>query len=358
MTRSAGGQRPRTAPRLGVPRLERCRIRLEDGRTVGVAVAGAGMPLVVAHGFAAEGLVYAQTLGRLVGMGFKVVAIDTPGHGATPLPPWPALDLDAYVEVFTEAVRALGIRRAIFAGHSMGGRLLVEALARDPEPGVALLLIDPAVGPEWDEAIRRSRTSPCAAFDLGRRLVADTLALIDPSDLSHSARLAGTILRGAISPTWLTWPGRMAAPAAALVRASDSVSALRHLAGSGVTSVVISGERDRPVPLDGARSVAAILGSRLVVVERAGHSWLLQDPETLPAIVASLLTEELGDAWSAGVEAVGLDPLTANLAEIEETMTGRNSLLGLIAPPLEFPASVFRRPARYTWHAEGESVGI
>ena len=46
------------------------------------------MPLVVVHGFTAEGFLYAQTLNRLVSKGFKVIAIDMAGHGGTQgLPP-------------------------------------------------------------------------------------------------------------------------------------------------------------------------------------------------------------------------------------------------------------------------------
>src|SRR5690349_10259508 len=61
------GRRPRPY-RPGSPgpvpavRLARHRIVLDDGLVVGVSVAGRGLPLVVAHGFAAEGLLYTQTL--------------------------------------------------------------------------------------------------------------------------------------------------------------------------------------------------------------------------------------------------------------------------------------------------------
>ncbi|MEZ5238620.1 MAG: hypothetical protein R2716_06605 [Microthrixaceae bacterium] len=66
-----------------VPHLARHEFELDDGHTVGVTVAGEGVPLVVVHGFSAEGFLYAQSLSRLVRMGFRVVAIDTAGHGAT-----------------------------------------------------------------------------------------------------------------------------------------------------------------------------------------------------------------------------------------------------------------------------------
>ncbi len=66
-----------------MPRLARHTLTLDDGHQVGVAVCGRGVPLVVVHGFSAEGILYAQTLSRLVDLGFKVVAIDAAGHGGT-----------------------------------------------------------------------------------------------------------------------------------------------------------------------------------------------------------------------------------------------------------------------------------
>ena len=59
------------------PRLARHQIVLDDGHLVGVTVAGRGVPLVVVHGFSAEGFLYAQSLSRLVKMGFRVVKMFT-----------------------------------------------------------------------------------------------------------------------------------------------------------------------------------------------------------------------------------------------------------------------------------------
>src|SRR5688500_11843020 len=110
---------------VAAPRLRRHVITLDDGHRVGVAVAGRGVPLVVVHGYSAEGFLYAQSLSRLVSMGFKVVAVDTAGHGATA-----ALsgggNLHGYADLLGRAVDILGIKRAVFAGHSMGGRLVAE----------------------------------------------------------------------------------------------------------------------------------------------------------------------------------------------------------------------------------------
>src|SRR3954465_15572040 len=76
---------PRSIERglVAAPRLARHTLELEDGHHVRVAIAGRGVPLVVVHGFTAEGFLYAQTLSRLVSSGFKVIAIDVAGHGGT-----------------------------------------------------------------------------------------------------------------------------------------------------------------------------------------------------------------------------------------------------------------------------------
>ncbi|MGH8972886.1 MAG: alpha/beta fold hydrolase, partial [Acidimicrobiia bacterium] len=121
-------------PRRAVPtvRLSRHRIRLADGHVVSALVAGRGVPLVLVHGFSAEGLLYAQSLSRLVSMGFKVVAIDTAGHGGTAVLPRDGLELAAYSRLLGRALDELGIGRAVFVGHSMGGRLITELVAADP----------------------------------------------------------------------------------------------------------------------------------------------------------------------------------------------------------------------------------
>ena len=77
------GTGPLTAveDRREMPRLARSTVTLADGHQVGVAVTGQGIPLVVVHGFSAEGILYAETLSRLVAMGYRVVAIDAAGHG-------------------------------------------------------------------------------------------------------------------------------------------------------------------------------------------------------------------------------------------------------------------------------------
>ncbi|MHB1446233.1 MAG: alpha/beta fold hydrolase [Acidimicrobiales bacterium] len=341
--------RPTAGPgRIPVVRLGRHRIRTTSGRMVGVAMAGTGMPLVVAHGFAAQGALYAQTLSRLVSMGFMVVAVDVAGHGRTPAPPFPALRLSAYRDEFAAAVDALGIRRAVFMGHSMGGRIVTELAAERTDATVALVLVDPVVGWDWDRQIAHLRHNPLDGAGLAFRLASDTASLVDPHDLSQTAKILSLLVRTSLS----SLTPRLLAPAAALIGAEPSAPVLMKLAAAGVPALVIHGALDRPVPLAGARQAAADLRADLVVVEGARHSWLLSDPEALPGIFGQLLKGRLGDAWTVALEHAGLDPAVATLDQIEAAMLAPNSLAARLSNRVEYVNISTRRPSRYAWRLE------
>src|SRR5918994_1204093 len=136
-----------------------------------VAVCGQGLPVVLVHGFTAEGILYAQTLARLVHMGFKVVAIDVAGHGGTQGLPTGGEKLESYTRLLGRVLDELGVRRAVLAGHSMGGRLVTELAASQPERAIAVVLIDAVVGECWDRLIRISRFAPPLLLGLAPALV-------------------------------------------------------------------------------------------------------------------------------------------------------------------------------------------
>ncbi|MDZ7733764.1 MAG: alpha/beta fold hydrolase [Acidimicrobiia bacterium] len=141
---------------------------------MGIAVSGRGVPLVVIHGFSAEGFLYAQTLNRLVLRGFKVVAIDMAGHGGTQGLPMGGGDMAAHGELLGRALHELGIRKAVLAGHSMGGRVITDLATSHRDAVVALLLIDAIVGDTWDHMVTAFRFAPWLMGPFGAALLADS----------------------------------------------------------------------------------------------------------------------------------------------------------------------------------------
>jgi pimeloyl-ACP methyl ester carboxylesterase len=335
-----------------LPRLARHRISLADGHQVGVAVCGRGVPIVLVHGYTAEGMLYAQTLSRIVAAGFKVVAIDTAGHGSTQGLPMGGADFEAYTRLLGRVVDELGIKKAMFAGHSMGGRLVAELAARQPDRALGVILLDAIVGEPWDRIVQVSRFNPLLLAGVGGVLLADSLSTVpfvrDPRQAVKFGRLAQPMVRH-----HLRNPLRVAGPGISILRSKSSRWMLEKLGKEGVPVVAIHGDRDVVVPLSTARSAAKLSKGMVVVVEGGRHSWLLKDPETLPAILRELFDSPLGRASRQRDYArLGLGP-EPGLDEIEAAFYDEDAPILALTPELPDPLpAVERREPRYTWRIE------
>jgi hypothetical protein len=144
-------------------------------------------------------------------------------------------------------------------------------------------------------------------------------------------------------------PWRLLGPGLSALYAAASAPLLDQVARSGMPVVAVHGDCDLVVPLAAARDAARRTGGELVVVHGATHSWLLQDPETLPAIVRELLDGDLGAARDRAVTAAGLDP-GAPLAAVDDAFAPAGTLLRRLGPPeaVPRPAPPPRQP-HYHW---------
>lgn len=336
--------------RVAAPRLARHSIRLDDGHRVQIAVAGRGVPFIVVHGFSAEGLLYAQTLSRLVSSGFKVIAIDTAGHGGTAGFGTGGGTMAGYAELLGRTVDRLGIKRALYAGHSMGGRLVTELIGKEPERAIAVLLIDAIVGEAWDRKVALSRFLPPVMGTTGALLIADTITTVpvlrNPRQAVKLGRLLVPVaLHNLLRPQGLIGAG------VSIMRSGPTRWLLESMADHLVPTYVIHGDRDFAVPVKTALDAARRARGELIVVHGATHSWLLRDPETMPAIVAELLEGSLGEVirLAETIEGMPID-VDDSIAEIERTLYTPDALVHELTPPLEFETtSVQRRRPSYRW---------
>lgn len=278
----------------GTPRFARHRIELDDGHRIGMAVAGHGVPVVVIHGFGAEGRIYAQPLARVAALGLRVIVIDAPGHGDTDPAPGKEPTLGDAADVIVRALRQLGVRRAVLAGHSMGGRLAVEVAARVPERVLAVTIVDAIVGAPWDRIQHDTSSSQVALARFAREFWLDTLSTVPWTDWRQSVKLGWRSARAMSGH--MTRPWESLGSARVVTRSPSSVAALERIAAAKVPLIAIHGDADRIVPLSAAKDAVARTGGQLVVVRGGAHSWLLRCPDTLPAIVEELLDGSLGDA--------------------------------------------------------------
>jgi hypothetical protein len=126
---------------------------------------------------------------------------------------------------------------------------------------------------------------------------------------------------------------------------------LESLADHLVPVWVVHGDRDFAVPVKTAVDAARRTRGELILVHGASHSWLLRDPETMPAIVAELLEGGLGDVIRLALAVEGAPIGTEEtIEEIERALYVRDALVHELTPPLEFEATAaHRRRPTYRW---------
>ncbi len=324
---------PVDAAAIAAPRLARHQIRLKDGHLVGVSVAGSGIPLVVVHGFSAEGFLYAQTLSRLVKMGFRVIAIDTAGHGNTQGLPASGQNLAEYSALLGRILDELGIEQCILAGHSMGGRLVTQLAADRPERTIAVILIDAIVGDTWDKMVYLFRLAPPLLAGVSVALLIDSMSVLplfrDPKQAAKLVRLVAPTIAGHVVRPW-----RLAGPMVSILRSRSSRYALNELAATDVPLFALHGDHDLAVPLRTAREAAVRAEGTLVTIRHAGHSWLLRDPETLPAIVGELLDGPLGDACTRALRRAGITRRKPTAADIDAACYRKRARVFTLTPAM------------------------
>jgi pimeloyl-ACP methyl ester carboxylesterase len=331
-----------------LPRLGRHTITLDDGHEVGVAVCGRGVPLVVVHGFSAEGILYAQTLSRLVDLGFKVIAIDTAGHGGTLGLPTGADSLAHYSELLGRVLDHLGVPEAVLMGHSMGGRLVTELAAAEPKRAIGVVLLDAIVGDTWDRMVNVARVFPPLLLGVGVTLMIDTATTVpwfrDPRQAAKLGSLVGPTIRGHARRPW-----RLLGPAASILRSPGTKGMLDILGRARVPVFAIHGSRDFAVPLNTAKDAARRSRGDLIVVKGGSHSWLLKDPETLPAIMLALMKGRLGTAVLKTKLRHGID-LDDTVDAVEAALYPPDALVLELTPrQRHHDTEDLHRPPRYRW---------
>lgn len=245
-----------------------------------VEVGEGGIPLLLIHGYPLDQSMWKPQLEGLTGV--RCIAPDLRGFGASCASP-PPTTLGEHADDLAALLDALGIRRAVIAGLSMGGYIAFEFVRRHRERLLGLILLDTSPRPD-DEAARAARNTTIArvasegvgpiALALGAKLFADGV----------TQKMRETV----ISLMALTPRESVIAASTAMRDRADSRDLLPTLANT--PTLVIVGSEDRLTPPDVARAMAAAIpGATLVEIAGAGHLPTLERPEETNAAIQELL---------------------------------------------------------------------
>jgi pimeloyl-ACP methyl ester carboxylesterase len=264
-----------------------------DGTRVLVAELGAGPPIVLIHGLGGTFRYWLESARRLA-RHYRVLVVDVPGFGGSD-PAAVPFSMVAAGERVLAACEALGARRPVLVGHSLGGPIAALVAARSPERVAGVVLVS-TTGLSPERAWRRHVLLPIVRRALGNPRPWENLLA------SHAWAREIVFTKMFAHPRELDpCTTRMLVGGAALARQiGDSLEAsLRSDLRGTVRELaaplgIVWGEHDETVSLEDAALAQRLRpDTRARFVPGAGHMPMVELPD---AFVAALV-EVLPDGW-------------------------------------------------------------
>jgi len=248
---------------------------------------GAGSPIVLLHAGIVDSRAWRPVTDRLVAAGYRTVAFDRRGAGASVTDDVTFSNRDDVRAVMD----ALGIDRACLVGNSAGGQIAVDVAVETPDRVVALVTVGASVGghepeptPEeaalFDEMDRLEEAgAPDAVADFDVRFWVDGPGQPETRVAPAIRDLVRAMTRSNGDPDRVT--GR---PVPLLPRAAERLDALTMpvLAVAGALDV-------SDVPATAEHLAAVVPGARALILPDVAHLVGLEAPERLAAEIVALL---------------------------------------------------------------------
>ena len=234
---------------------------------------GTGDTLVLLlHGIGGDRTVWPWQMKSLAAAGYRVVAWDMPGYGASAsIDPYTIRTLSESAAVL---IQHLGAPKTVVVGHSMGGMVAQSLAAAHPGlvQGLILYGTSPAFGkPEgdWQREFLAARLAPLDAGKTMPELAASLVAAMLGEDADPAGVALAEASMGRVSPDVYR------RSLAALV-GFDERAALARIA---VPTLLIVGERDgNAPPAVMSRMADKVNGAQYLCVPGAGHLTHMEQP--------------------------------------------------------------------------------
>ena len=248
-----------------------------------VDVVGKGPPLVLLHGWAMHGGIFAPLVERLRDR-CTLHVVDLPGHGNSR-----DCDVPLQLQSCVDAVAAV-VPAAPWCGWSLGGLIALHAAATRPArvPALAMLCASPRFvrGDDWKHGVSAEIFRDFAAgLRSDYRGTLDRFVALEAFGSEHAKEEIRTLRDGLFERCEPA--ASVLAEGLELLETSDLRDALP---GLQVPSLWLAGRRDRLVDPRAMRDAAELApGSTLHVVEHAGHAPFLTHADEVATHLTMLM---------------------------------------------------------------------
>ncbi len=263
-----------------------------DGVTLRGEQSGAGIPVLLLHGLTATRRYVVMGSRLLERSGHRVISYDARAHGrSSPAPTPDAYGYEQLAEDALAVMDALGIRRAVLAGASMGAHTLLNLALASPGRVAGIVVVTPAYS--GDAALEETRLERWDRLAEGLRnggVEGFLDALGTPHGSPEFARTVLTVARQRLSQH--DHPEALADALSAVPR-SRPFGALSDLGRLRLPAAVVvsSDDADPEHPEALGRAYAAAIPGARLITDRRGSSPVAWQGSQLSRIIAELAAE-------------------------------------------------------------------
>ena len=234
---------------------------------------GAGPPIVLIHGYPFNRSLWTEQA-ELLRSKHRVVAPDLRGFGESDSSEGPAT-MSRMADDVASLMDALEIERAVIGGLSMGGYVALAFARMFPARVSAMVLADTRAQADTEEGKQTRSQQAEKALSEGMAGIADAMLpkLLTPETVSKRPELVKRV-RDMMLKT------KPEGAAAALLGMAERDDQTEFISSIQAPALIIVGREDAITPVaDSEKMQSRIAGSRLVVIENAGHVSNLEQTE-------------------------------------------------------------------------------
>ncbi|MDR3607332.1 MAG: alpha/beta hydrolase [Oligoflexia bacterium] len=274
-----------------------------DGTRLFYSVEGAGKPLVFCYGLVCSSLHWTYQIEHFC-HGYQAAWMDYRGHGNSDTPKdMNSLTVETLAQDLFLFLDEIGIKEAVFLGHSMGVNTVLEVYRQQPERVLGMVLANGTAKRPLETLLFNNNVLE-PVFELARMLHRRSPALLNKIwTFQKGNPLARALIQfGGFNPH-LTAPedvqlyvDQMAkldpSTLLHLIASYDSYDATSWLHEIKVPTLLIAGERDKITPLAQQELLHQLIpGSRLEVIKHGSHCPQMDLPDLVNVKIEQFLKE-------------------------------------------------------------------
>ena len=240
-----------------------------------------GRPVLLVAGFKAAATSWKPQLGALARAGYRVIAFDRRGHGASDVGPDGSHDMDRHGADVGDAIAALGLEDATLVGQSMGGNSIWALLASGRTAGIRDIVIV-----DQTPKMLNADDWPYGFYGYDASNVDTLFASGVPDPGRHSLRSKGAVRVARLLKSLDLKAMKAGFSAAELELLNDHAKRdwRSAVAATPVPVLFVAGRESDFWPCEHAAAAAALtpLGHS-AIVEKAGHATNIEQPKAFTA---------------------------------------------------------------------------